>query len=363
MKTSLFNYDLPRERIAQQPAAKRDASRLLVVHRENRTVEHRHFKDLIDYIHPSDQLFRNTARVLPARIFAFRPTGGRVECLLLKPDSSHSKNNCEDWWCLLKPGRKLPVGSTFSLDDAFSATVEEKNDQAEYRIRFELPQGTSVAHIAENLGKMPLPPYIEREREDDRDRDDKDRYQTIYAHSEKAVAAAAPTAGLHFTEELTHSIESTGATFHDLTLHVGMGTFKPLDEGSVEDHEIHREIYEIPATAQQALRQASEDGQRRICIGTTSVRSVEDYIRKTDHVHNSGFTSEADLFLYPPVSFAGVDALITNFHMPKSTLLCLVSGFLSPRKTDGIDWLKSIYAEAIRMEYRFLSYGDAMLIL
>ncbi|MDG2253383.1 MAG: tRNA preQ1(34) S-adenosylmethionine ribosyltransferase-isomerase QueA [Opitutaceae bacterium] len=363
METSLFDYDLPRERIAQQPAAERDASRLLVVHRDTRTIEHRHFSDLIDYIRPSDHLFRNAARVLPARIFAYRQTGGRVECLLLRPGSSDPKSNCEDWWCLLKPGRKLPAGSTFAFEDAFSATVEEKNEQAEYRVRFELPQGSSVARIAETLGKMPLPPYIEREREDNRDPDDKDRYQTIYAHSEKAVAAAAPTAGLHFTEELTRSIQSTGATFHDLILHVGMGTFKPLDEGSVEDHEIHREIYEIPATAQHALRQARATNQRRICIGTTSVRTVEDYLRKTDSVHDAGFNSEAGLFVYPPVIFTGVDALVTNFHMPKSTLLCLVSGFLSPGKTDGIDWLKSIYAEAIRMEYRFLSYGDAMLIL
>ncbi|MDE0769216.1 MAG: tRNA preQ1(34) S-adenosylmethionine ribosyltransferase-isomerase QueA [Opitutaceae bacterium] len=363
METSLFDYDLPRERIAQQPAAERDASRLLVVHRKDRTIEHRHFSDLIDYVRPSDQLFRNAARVLPARIFACRPTGGRVECLLLRPDSSQAETNCEDWWCLLKPGRKLPVGSTFALEGAFSATVAEKNEQAEYRVRFELPQGASVARIAESLGKMPLPPYIEREREDNRDRADKDRYQTIYAHSEKAVAAAAPTAGLHFTEALTRRIEATGAIFHDLTLHVGMGTFKPLDEGSVENHEIHREIYEIPVDAQRALRQAPEANQRRICVGTTSVRTVEDYLRKTDRIHDSGFMDEAGLFLYPPATFSGVDALITNFHMPKSTLLCLVSAFLSPGNTDGIDWLKSIYAEAIRMEYRFLSYGDAMLIL
>lgn len=363
METSLFDYDLPRERIAQQPAAERDASRLLVVHRKNQTIEHRHFSDLVEYIRPSDQLFRNAARVLPARIFAYRPTGGRVECLLLRPDHSHAGSHSEDWWCLLKPGRKLPVGSTFAVDDVFSATVAEKNERAEYRVTFKLPQGTSIARIAESLGKMPLPPYIERERDDDRDPDDKDRYQTIYAHSEKAVAAAAPTAGLHFTESLAHSIEATGAVFHDLTLHVGMGTFKPLDEGSVEDHEIHREIYEIPASAQRALREAPKKQQRRICVGTTSVRTVEDYLRKTDRIHKTGFVDEAGLFLYPPASFLGVDALITNFHMPKSTLLCLVSAFLSPGKTDGIDWLKRIYAEAIRMEYRFLSYGDAMLIL
>lgn len=363
METSLFDYDLPRERIAQQPAAERDASRLLVVHRQTRRIEHRRFSDLIEYIRPSDQLFRNAARVLPARIFARRPTGGRVECLLLRPGGPQPQSNSEDWWCLLKPGRKLPLGSTFAVEDVFSATVLEKNERAEYRVRFDLPQGASVARMAETFGKMPLPPYIERERDDARDREDKDRYQTIYAQSDKAVAAAAPTAGLHFTKALARSIENTGAVFHDLTLHVGMGTFKPLDDGAVEDHQIHRETYEIPAQAQRALRQAAEAGQRRICVGTTSMRSAEDYLRKTERVHESGFVGEAGLFLYPPATFLGADALITNFHMPKSTLLCLVSAFLSPGQTDGIDWIKTIYAEAIQKEYRFLSYGDAMLIL
>ncbi len=217
--------------------------------------------------------------------------------------------------------------------------------------------------MAEELGKMPLPPYIQRDREDPRDLTDKARYQTVYSQGDKSVAAAAPTAGLHFTKELVQVIESKGGRFYDLTLHVGMGTFKPLEEGEVESHKIHREIYEIPEAAQAALRQAPEQGERRICIGTTSVRSVEDYLRKSSTLHRPVFTDEAALFLYPPCRFSGVDALITNFHLPKSTLLCLVSAFLRPGKTDGIDWLKEIYKEAISREYRFLSYGDAMLIL
>ena len=363
MDTSLFDYDLPKERIAQQPADQRDASRLLVVHREERRIEHRRFSDLIDYVRPTDQFFRNAARVLPARIYAQRPTGGRVECLLLRPGGRDEPSGTENWWCLLRPGRKLPVGSSFGLSGTFSATVLDKNENAEYLVGFKLPPSSSVARLAESHGKMPLPPYIERQRDDERDDADKDRYQTVYANNDRAVAAAAPTAGLHFTDTLTKEIETLGATFHDLVLHVGMGTFKPLDEGKVEDHEIHRELYEVPVEAQRALREAPSLGQRRICVGTTSVRSVEDYLQKTDHVHESGYIDEARLFIYPPSSFSGVDALITNFHMPKSTLLCLVSSFLSPNKTDGIDWLKTIYAEAIQRKYRFLSYGDAMLIL
>jgi len=367
MDAALFDYELPPERIAQEPLPARDESRLLVVHRSSQTIEHRKFRDLLDYAKPTDLFFRNTAKVLPARIFARRPTGGRVECLLLRPAGKPSSNSKatsnEQWWCLLKPGKKLPEGAVFSVVNEFDATVLEKNAQAEYRVSFSLKNEGSVASMAENLGKMPLPPYIDREKNDPRDRSDRDRYQTVYAKSEKTVAAAAPTAGLHFTPALVKSIEDLGGHFHDLTLHVGMGTFKPLDEGSVESHQIHREIYEIPESAQKTLREAPEGGERRICIGTTSVRSVEDYLRNSGAVHSPVFTGEAALFLYPPCEFLGVDALITNFHLPKSTLLCLVSAFLKPGSTEGIAWLKEIYKEALAHDYRFLSYGDAMLIL
>ena len=367
MDAALFDYELPPERIAQEPLPARDDSRLLVVHRSSQTIEHRKFRDILEFTKPTDLFFRNTAKVLPARIFASRPTGGRVECLLLRPagkaslDSKATSN--EQWWCLLKPGKKLPEGAVFSVENEFDATVLGKNAQAEYRVNFSLRREGSVASLAENLGKMPLPPYIDREKNDPRDLFDRDRYQTVYAKSEKTVAAAAPTAGLHFTPELVKSIEDLGGQFHDLTLHVGMGTFKPLDEGSIESHQIHREIYEIPASAQKALREAQGRGERRICIGTTSVRTVEDYLRKCTAVHSPVFKDEAALFLYPPCEFLGVDALVTNFHLPKSTLLCLVSAFLKPGSTEGIAWLKEIYKEAIAREYRFLSYGDAMLIL
>lgn len=357
MDSSLFDYHLPDERIAQEPAAVRDASRLLVVHRQERRIEHRRFSDLPEYLGENDSIFRNNARVLPARLFAQRPTGGAAECLLLRPAS----NDGLEWWTLLRPGKKLPVGSTFAREGFFSASVEEKNEKAEYRVRFELENHTSVAALADELGKMPLPPYIAREKSDQRDQADKERYQTIYASSEKSVAAAAPTAGLHFTPEIVEALTQQGASFHDLALHVGMGTFKPLQTEKIEDHQIHREIYEISEATQNELRDTS--GRRKVCVGTTSVRSVEDYFAKSSEIVPGNFVSEAAIFIYPPRAFQGVDALITNFHQPNSTLLCLVSSFLDPNGMDGINWLKEIYAEAIELEYRFLSYGDAMLIL
>ncbi|MAM92326.1 MAG: tRNA preQ1(34) S-adenosylmethionine ribosyltransferase-isomerase QueA [Opitutaceae bacterium] len=363
METQRFDYELPAERIAQRPAAKRDASRLLVVNRASGSIEHRRFKDLPDYCQPGDRFFRNTARVLPARLFGQRPTGGQVECLLLKPSDPEVAVERERWWCLLKPGRKLPPGSVFGINGAFQATVLEKNPQGEYLVAFQASNGQSVKELAQRFGKMPLPPYIQRERQDLNDETDKDRYQTVYAQEDRAVAAAAPTAGLHFTDELSDELVQAGSRFYDLILHVGMGTFKPLGEGSVEAHEIHREIYEIPQETQEALRNAPSEGMRRICVGTTSVRSIEDYLGKADEIATGNFVSEAGIFIYPPAEFKGVDALITNFHLPKSTLLCLASAFLSPGRIDGIDWLKEIYAEAISKEYRFLSYGDAMLIL
>lgn len=359
MDTALFDYHLPNERIAQEPALLRDASKLMVVHRQERRIEHRHFCDLPDYVGEGDYLFRNTAKVLPARLFAARETGGRVECLLLRPGSDDGL----EWWCLLKPGKKLPSGATFSLRGVFEATVVCKNGKAEYLVSFKLLSCRSITELAELCGKMPLPPYIRREKEDGHDVEDRSRYQTTYASDDRMVAAAAPTAGLHFTSELTQRLKDKRVAFHDLVLHVGMGTFKPLEAERIEDHAIHREVYEISDRSQQAVREAGARNKRRICVGTTSVRTIEDYLAKGDGVVAGTFVGEADIFIYPPRVFSGVDALITNFHLPRSTLLCLVSSFLTPGSTDGVEWLREIYEEAIRREYRFLSYGDAMLIL
>lgn len=377
LSTDLFDYDLPERLIAQTPAARRDASRLLVVQRETRRLEHRTFADLGDYLRPGDTLFRNNAAVLPARLFATRPSGGAVECLLLRPAASGDEN---EWWCLLRPGKKLPPGASFGVPGAFTATVREKDAEGAARVAFVCAPapgsapGTAadnIVAVANRLGEVPLPPYIERQHTPEERAADLERYQTVYADRRRQVAAAAPTAGLHFTPELLARLAAAGVRSADLTLHVGLGTFKPIATASIEEHAIHRELYEVPPATQAAVL-APAPGTRRIAVGTTSVRTLEDFLRKhppapgapaPDPASLRPVLDEAALYLYPPLRFAAVDALITNFHQPRSTLLCLVSAFLTPGSTDGIAWLKEIYAEAIAREYRFFSYGDAMLVL
>lgn len=374
MQTDLFDYPLPERLIAQKPADRRDASRLLVVDRRTHTVAHRHFRDLPEYLRAGDRLFRNNAAVIPARLHATRPTGGHVECLLLRPAVLSG-----EWWCLLRPGKKLPVGAQFGAAGLFTGTVREKTSAGLVRVAFDTP-GSDILAVARRVGEMPLPPYIAgRENEAERDLD-RERYQTVYADRAHQVAAAAPTAGLHFTPELLARLVGQGVDFADLTLHVGLGTFRPITTERIEDHAIHREVYEIPAATQRALFNTAG---RRIAVGTTAVRSIEDYLsrhpefaghreagenRRGDPASRNDkpmtdYLAEADIFIHPPREFRGVDALITNFHQPRSTLLCLVAAFLTPGSADGIGWLKEIYAEAVSREYRFLSYGDAMLIL
>jgi S-adenosylmethionine:tRNA ribosyltransferase-isomerase len=368
LSTDLFDYDLPARLIAQTPAARRDASRLLVVHRATRRLEHRVFSDIGDYLRPGDTLLRNNAAVLPARLLAQRPTGGAVECLLLRPAASGDDN---DWWCLLRPGKKLPPGATFGIAGAFTGTVREKDPEGAARVTFACHSAPSIVAVANAVGEVPLPPYIERQHTPEERVSDLERYQTVYADRARQVAAAAPTAGLHFTPELLARLHAAGVRSADLTLHVGLGTFKPIATASVEEHAIHREIYEVPVATQAAVL-APAPGARRIAVGTTSVRTLEDFWRKhaarrdgtgAPAAPSRPFVDEAAIYLYPPARFAAVDALVTNFHQPRSTLLCLVSAFLAPGSTDGIAWLKDIYAEAIARDYRFFSYGDAMLIL
>ncbi len=354
LATDLFDYPLPDRLIAQRPAQRRDESRLLVVDRPSRRLAHRHFRDLPEYLRAGDILFRNNAAVIPARLHAVRPTGGRVECLLLRPAPTPG-----EWWCLLRPGRKLPVGATFGTAAAFTGTVKEKSADGLARVAFETEDGDIIA-VANRIGEMPLPPYITGHDNAEAHRLDRERYQTVYADRAHQVAAAAPTAGLHFTPELLARIAAQGVACADLTLHVGLGTFRPIATDRIEDHVIHREVYEVPAATQRAL---FAPARRRIAVGTTSVRSIEDFLARHDAPRDDDYLGEAGIYLYPPCTFRGVDALITNFHQPRSTLLCLVSAFLTPGSTDGIAWLKEIYAEAVAREYRFLSYGDAMLIL
>lgn len=403
VQTAEFDYHLPPELIAQHPAARREESRLLVVDRAKRRIEHRRFFELPEFLRAGDLLLRNTARVRPARLFARRPGGGRVECLLLRPagnaeseagrgdraregsgtpagesgegvTEASSRPPAETWWCLLRPGRRLPPGASFGVAGEFSARVLAKSATAEYRVAFTPARaGESVATLAERLGHVPLPPYIQRsdtpadaaEGGGDRDDEDRSRYQTVFADRAHTVAVAAPTAGLHFSEALLARIVDAGVTFADVVLHVGLGTFRPISTEEVAAHAMHRERIEIPAATRARL--AESRSGRRIAVGTTSVRAVEHYGR----LEAAGvlpdaaddIVTETDLFIHPPAEFRFVDALITNFHLPRSTLLCMVAAFLTPGSTDGVAWLREIYAEAVRERYRFLSYGDAMLIV
>lgn len=361
MKIDRFDFPLPPERIAQEPAAQRDASRLMVINRMDRSVQHTTFSNIGDHLPANSRFFRNNAAVLKARIFGQRPTGGKVECLLL-----HPAEDALTWWCLLKPGKKALNAGSFGMEGEYTAQVLEMGDNGNYKVRFKLEKEESVTELSNRLGIMPLPPYIEREANDPRMESDNERYQTVYADYGKQVAVAAPTAGLHFTPDLIQSLEQNGASFQDLTLQVGIGTFHPVQTENVEDHNIHCEWYEIPASAWESLKE--EGSGPRVAIGTTSVRSIEDAIARVPKdsgcVSPSGSVqAEADIYIYPPYTYQGVDHMITNFHLPKSTLLCLVAAFLTPGSEEGIDWLKELYADAIAKEYRFYSYGDAMLIL
>ncbi|MEO6003341.1 MAG: tRNA preQ1(34) S-adenosylmethionine ribosyltransferase-isomerase QueA [Opitutus sp.] len=362
LPTQLFDYTLPEHLIAQHPSARRDQSRLFVVDRASNRISHRRFCDLPEFLQDGDILFRNNAAVLPARLHAIRPSGGRVECFLLGP-----LHDSFVWRCLVKPGKKLPVGAGFEAEDgSFCGEVLKKVEGGTVEVRFKTKNSEPITEVANRLGQIPLPPYIARHSDQitgDRKDEDRERYQTVYADPVRQVAVAAPTAGLHFTPELLQQLSKAGVQSADLTLHVGLGTFKPIAVDHIEAHAIHREIYEIPAATQRALFPPHRG--RRVAVGTTTVRSIEDFLASHrepvpgDHAH----VAEASIFIYPPRSFLGVDALITNFHQPRSTLLCLVAAFLSPNSTDGIQRLKAIYQEAIDLEYRFFSYGDAMLIL
>ncbi len=362
MNISLFDYHLPTELIAQEPAAVRDASRLMVVDRKTGSVTHTQFSEIGQYLPPNPRFFRNNAAVLKARLFGQRTTGGKVECLLLQP-----AEDAQTWWCLLKPGKKTFNSGRFGLPGEYQAEVLEAGSNGNYRVRFYPERDESITDLSERLGILPLPPYIERVDDDPRRSNDNERYQTVYADFNKRIAVAAPTAGLHFTPNLISELENDGARFHDLTLQVGIGTFHPIQVENIKDHNIHHEWYEIPAPAFAELKNPAAGP--RIAVGTTSVRSIEDAMRRTTRAAESCITpsgsiqAEADIYIYPPAEFAAVDGMITNFHLPKSTLLCLVAAFLTPGSEEGIDWLKKLYAEAINHKYRFYSYGDAMLIL
>ncbi|MBQ4170529.1 MAG: tRNA preQ1(34) S-adenosylmethionine ribosyltransferase-isomerase QueA [Ruminococcus sp.] len=341
MKTSDFYYDLPKELIAQTPVEPRDSSRLLVLDRSTGEVTHRHFYDIIDYLNEGDLIVANDSRVLPARIYGVKDeTGARVEFLLLKQISGNR------WETLCKPGKKAREGARFSFGDGIlRAEVVEVKDDGNRVVDFDCDENFFAT--LDKIGQMPLPPYITEELKD------KERYQTVYSH--ELGSAAAPTAGLHFTDELMERIRQKGVNIAYVTLHVGLGTFRPVKVDDVTKHKMHSEHYEIPQETADLIRQTKENGGRVIAIGTTSCRTLESVATEYGEIRAcDGFT---DIFIYPGYQFKVLDGLVTNFHLPESTLIMLVSAFA------GYDNVMNAYKIAVEERYRFFSFGDAMMIV
>ena len=334
-----FYYDLPEELIAQVPIKKRDESRLMVLDRKNKTIEHKVFKDILDYLEPGDCLVRNNTKVLPARIYGKKETGANVEFLLL--------NNIEGdiWECIVRPGNKLHVGTKVILGDGLVvAEIIDTMEGGTRKVKF-IYQGI-FNEILDQIGLMPLPPYIHEELKE------KDRYQTVYAKYQGS--AAAPTAGLHFTEELLERIKEKGVEIANVTLHVGIGTFRPVKVEKIEDHHMHSEHFYIKPEDVDKINKAKQNGGRIISVGTTSTRVLESIADEKGLVKE--VEGDTSIFIYPGYKFKCVDALITNFHLPESTLLMLVSALADK------DYIMKAYEEAVKEKYRFFSFGDAMII-
>ena len=339
MKTHDFYYDLPQELIAQTPLEQRDASRLMVLNRQTGEISHRHFHDILGYLNPGDCLVMNDSRVLPARLLGHRPTGGMAEVLLLRDLG----NKC--WECLVKPGRKLQPGSTVIFGDGeLTATVRDVQEDGNRVVEFHY-EGIFL-EILERLGKMPLPPYIKAELAD------QERYQTVY--SREVGSAAAPTAGLHFTKELLEEIRAKGVKTAFVTLHVGLGTFRPVKAEEITEHHMHSELCMMSAETADILNETRKNGGRIVCVGTTSCRTLESLVGEDGTF--CAASRWTDIFIYPGYRFRAMDALITNFHLPESTLVMLVSAFA------GREHVLHAYEEAVKERYRFFSFGDAMFI-
>ena len=339
LKKSDFYYDLPEELIAQTPAEPRDSSRLLVYDRSADKAEHKIFRDIKNYLRAGDVLVINNTKVLPARLYAHTEHGGRVEVLLLKRISSLR------WEVLVKPGKKCKPGTRLTVDDKLFLTVNSVTDSGERIVDFECDGVFEEA--LDRVGSMPLPPYIKKKLED------KNRYQTVYAKTDGS--AAAPTAGLHFTPQLLEEIKDMGVEIAQILLHVGLGTFRPVKEDAITDHKMHSEYYEVGEQAAQIISRAKREGRRVIAVGTTSVRTLESAANDDGTIDPCfGNTS---IFIYPPYKFKCVDCLVTNFHLPESTLIMLVSALVGREKT------LQLYKTAVEEKYRFFSFGDAMLII
>ena len=340
MKTSDFDYYLPEELIAQTPVEPRDSSRLLVYDRKSGEVYHKHFYDLPQFLRKGDVLVRNNTKVLPARMFGYTVKGGKVEILLLK------RFNLTDWEVLVKPGRKARTGTVLTVSEELTAEVIGINDDVGSRtVRFTF--NGVFEDVISRVGEMPLPPYITKKLEDGT------RYQTVYAKTDGS--AAAPTAGLHFTDRLLGEIKDKGVEIVDILLHVGLGTFRPVKADDVKDHRMHSEYYEITESAAERINLAKKEGRRIIAVGTTSVRTLESVADENGFVKAQKGNTE--IFIYPPYKFKCVDSLITNFHLPKSTLVMLVASMTGREK------ILELYNLAVENRYRFFSFGDACMIL
>lgn len=340
MKVSDFNYDLPERLIAQHPSLKRDESRLMVLNREKQTIEDKVFKDVIDYLNPGDCLVRNNTKVIPARLYGRKETGANVEFLLLK------RVHDDTWEVIVRPGRKLLKGAKVIFGDGIlEATIDDVLENGNRLVTFKY-EGI-FNEILDQIGLMPLPPYIKEKLKD------KDRYQTVYAKYDGS--AAAPTAGLHFTEELLEKIRQKGVEIANVTLHVGIGTFRPVKVENVEEHDMHSEHYYIKKEDADKINNAKKNGKRIISVGTTSCRVLESIADEKGFVKET--EGDTSIFIYPGYKFKCIDSLITNFHLPESTLVMLVSALA------GKDFILKAYKEAVEKEYRFFSFGDAMIIL
>jgi S-adenosylmethionine:tRNA ribosyltransferase-isomerase len=379
MRTADFDFELPPELIAQVPAANRDASRLLVLDRATGTVGHRQFPDLLNFLRAGDVLVLNNSKVVPARLRAMNPdTGGQFEILLLE------ENSRNDWWAMMRPGKRARIGSRIQVrmmgssskfqvpssnitsvqashaanvvSPAIMATVLDANAEGHRRLRFDGVE--NIFDWLDRLGEVPLPPYIRRAAPAD---DDRERYQTVYAETRGSVAA--PTAGLHFTEPLLEQIKALGVEVCFVTLHVGLGTFAPVKSETIAEHTMHDERYDVSAATAAAVNRAKAEGRRVIAVGTTSVRVLESVAARQARPAIDRGQGRTRIFIYPPYDFKIVDGLLTNFHLPCSTLLMLVSAFAAPGGTQGRERVLDAYRAAIRERYRFFSYGDAMLLL
>jgi S-adenosylmethionine:tRNA ribosyltransferase-isomerase len=361
MRTSEFQFDLPPELIAQSPAPRRDESRLLVFSRPDGGLQHRRFPDLAEFLRPGDLLVLNNSRVIPARLRGLNSkSGGQFEVLLVE------ENAPNDWWVMLRPGKRARIGAQIQIKDLagnpanITATVIDTNPEGHRRLRFD-----GVSQILDHLdalGEIPLPPYIVRENLS-RMEEDRQRYQTVFAQPPGSVAA--PTAGLHFTAPFLEQLRARGIQTGFVTLHVGLGTFAPVKADTLDQHVMHEERYVVTEETARLVNEAKASGRRVIAVGTTSLRVLESVAALMPPDSSSPFRAEAGrtrIFIHPPYDFRIVDALLTNFHLPCSTLLMLISAFAAPGQTTGREQILAAYAEAVRQRYRFFSYGDAMFI-